>query len=150
MRSTELCCQNVLVSSAELLVVVWRLEASDTHSSSIQNPTSISWIQWLGKRQRSWSTESSWRASMPQRQAQTGSLGKRARGYGNPSVSMATAVLTELLPPHLGKYPTIRMGHVLLYVGWIIKYSRSVADSLLLPPYCSMTKGQLHQFYPSR
>lgn len=74
---------------------------------------------------------------MPRRQAQTGSLGKRARGYGNPSVSMATAVLTQLLPPHLGKYPTIRKGHVLLYAGWIMKYSQGVDNSLSLPPYSS-------------
>lgn len=67
---------------------------------------------------------------------------EKEHGCGNPAVSMATAVLTQLLPPHLGKYATIRKWHALLYAGWIIKYSQSVANSLLLPPY----SGAFHLF----
>ena len=48
---------------------------------------------------------------------------------------METAVLTQLLPPHLNKYATITERHVLLCAGRIIKYSQRVSDSLFLPRY---------------
>lgn len=39
---------------------------------------------------------------------------KKKRRYGNPAVSMATAVLTQLLPPHLSKYTAIRKWRFIL------------------------------------
>lgn len=57
---------------------------------------------------------------------------EREPGAGNPAVSMATAVLTQLLPPHLGKYTTIRKGSVVLCAGRTMKYPQSMSNSLLL------------------
>lgn len=80
---------------------------------------------------------------MPRRQAQTGSLGKRARLWkphclhDNRSVDTAITISSQQIH-------TIRKWHVLLYAGWIIKYPQSVANSLLLPP----ESGALHLFSP--
>ncbi|KAL7381946.1 hypothetical protein ABVT39_013942, partial [Epinephelus coioides] len=105
------------------------------------NHTSISGIQWQGKMQKSAALRA---LGGLQCHDDKHKLGHREKehAYGNPAVSMATAVLTQLLPPHLGKYTTIRKRHVLLYAGWIIKYSQSVANSLLLPPH----SGAFHLF----
>lgn len=106
MHSSEHCSPNVLVSSAELLVTVGRLEAGDTHSS-YSNHTSISWIQWLGKRQRSGALRA---LGGLQCHDDVQKLGywEKERAFGEPAVSMATTVLIQLLPPHLGKYRMIR------------------------------------------
>lgn len=76
---------------------------------------------------------------MPRRQAQTGSAGTRA-GLWKPCClhdnhSVDTAITSSSQQIH-----TIRERRVLLYAGGIIKYSQSVANSLLLPPY----GGALH------
>ena len=133
MHSSERCSPNVLVSSAELPVTVGRLEAGGTHSS-YSNHTSISWIQWLGKRQRSGALRA---LGGLQCNDDVHKLGhwEKEHGYGEPAVSMATTVLIQLLPPHLGKNRTIRKRCVLLCAGWIIKYTPSVANSLLPPPH---------------
>lgn len=102
-----------------------------TYCSYHSNHTSISWIS-IGKKQRSGAWELS--EGFSARTTCTNWVTGKKR-YGNPAVSMATAVLTQLLTPHLSKYTAIRKWHFLLCAGRIVKYTESVANSLLLPPY---------------
>lgn len=139
-RGTNALNRTVLPKCPELLVAACGLKVRDTQSS-YSNQTSISWIQWLGKRRKRGELRA---LGGLQCHGDMHKLGhwEKEHGYGNPAVSMATAVLTQLLPPHLGKYAAIRKRHVLLYAGCIIKYSQSMTNSLLLP-LCS---GAFHLF----
>lgn len=131
-HSAEKCRPNVLVSSLQSVG-----SRPVTHSHS--NHTSISCIQWPGKRQRSAALRA---LGGLQRHDDEHKLGHREgeSAYGNPAVSMETAVLTQLLPPHLDKYAAIRERHVLLCAGRIIKYSQSVS---LFPPPCLISPPQV-------
>lgn len=73
-----------------------------THSS-YSNHTLISWIQWLGKRQGSGVLRALGGLQCHDDKHKLGHW-EREHGYGNPTVSMTTAVLTQLLLPHLCKY----------------------------------------------
>lgn len=71
---------------------------------------------------------------MPRRRAKTGSLGKRARLWrarslhGNHSVDTAITSSSRQIQDDKKRC-------VLLCAGWIIKYTPSVANSLLPPPH---------------
>lgn len=119
--------------TSELQAALRQLKVCDTQSYHSTH-TSISLIQWLGKKQRSgaWELSEGFNARTTCTKWVTGK-----KSYGNPAVSVATTVLTQLLPPHLSKYTAIRKWHFLLYAGWIIKHTQRVSNSLSLPPHSS-------------